>query len=140
SRTGPLTDNQIDLVVLHCGVEVLLGRRRQAVDLVDEEHLAGCKLAEHGDKIGGALNYRARSGMEVDTHFAGNDLRERRFSKPGGTKEKDVVERFTAALRRLDKDAQVVAQLMLTDEFIEAGRSDRAFGFVMLGLRRGANR
>src|ERR1700737_3042923 len=139
SRSGSLTDNQIDLVVLHRGVEVLLGRRRQAVDLVDEEHLAGCELAEHGDKIGGALNHRACGGMEVDAHLAGDDLRERRFSEPGGTKEKDVVERFTAALRSLDKDAQVVAQLMLTDEFIEDGGSHRAFGSVLFGLLRGDN-
>src|SRR5207244_2414048 len=56
---------------------------------------------------------------------------------PGRPKKQDVVERFTAALRRLDKNAQVVPQLMLTDELIEGGRSDRAFGCVMLNLLRG---
>src|SRR5437667_289953 len=81
--------------------------RRQAMYLVDEQDLAGRELAEHGDQIGGALNYRAGSGMEVDAHFAGDNLRERRFTQPGRPKKQDVVERFTAALRRLDKNAQV---------------------------------
>src|SRR4029077_9223918 len=97
----------------------------------------GCELAKQGDQIGGALNYRAGGGMEIDAHFAGDNLRERRFSEPGRTKEKGVVKRFTPAPRRLDKDAQVVAQLMLTYEIIEGGRSDRAFWCVMLGLLRG---
>ena len=48
-----------------------------------------------------------------------------------------MVERLAAALRRLDKDAQIVAQLMLTDEFIEDGRPDRAFGCVLLNRLRG---
>src|SRR5580704_14173147 len=45
SRTGPLPDDQIDLVVLHRRVEVFLGRRRQTMDLVDEQHLARGELA-----------------------------------------------------------------------------------------------
>src|SRR5438105_8230813 len=75
--------------------------------------------------------------MEVDPHFTGDDLRERRFAEPGRTKEQDMVERLAAGLRRFDKDAQIVAQLMLTDEFIEGGRTDRAFGCVLLGVLRG---
>ena len=47
--------------------------------------------------------------MKIDTHFAGDDLRERRFAEPGRTKEQDMVEGFTPALRRFDKDAQIVA-------------------------------
>ena len=56
---------------------------------------------------------------------------------PGGPKEQDMVESLAAGLRRFDKDAQIVAQLMLTDEFIEGGRPDRAFGCVLLSLLRG---
>src|SRR5439155_15861359 len=96
SRSRPLTDDQIDLVVLHRRVEVLLGRRRQTVDLVDEQHLARGKFAQHRDKIGWALNNRASGGMEVDAHFAGDDLCERRLAEPGRTKEQDMVERLVA--------------------------------------------
>ncbi len=107
------------------------------MDLIDEQHLARGELAEHRDKIGGALNYRACGGMEVDAHFAGDDLCERRLAEPGRTEEQDMVERLAAGLRRFDEDAQIVAQLMLADEFIEGGRPDRAFGCVLLGLLRG---
>src|SRR5207237_5803499 len=113
------------------------GRRRQTVDLVDEQHRARGELAQHRDEIGGALNYRACRGMEVDAHLAGDNLCERRLAEPGRTEEQDMVERLAAGLRRFDKDAQIVAQLMLTDEFIEGGRPDRAFGCVLLGLLRG---
>ena len=54
-------------------------------------------------------------------------LRERGLAEPGRTKEQDMVERLAAGLRRFDKDAQIVTQLMLTDEFVEGGRPDRAF-------------
>src|SRR5207248_10759186 len=111
--------------------------RRQTVDLVDEQHLARGQFAEHRDKIGWALNYRASGGMEIDAHFTGDDLRERRLAEPGRTKEQDMVECLAAGLRRFDKDPQIVAQLMLTDEFIERGRPDRGFGCILLGLLRG---
>src|SRR5260370_33432601 len=48
-----------------------------------------------------------------------------------------MVERLAAGLGRFDKDAQIVAQLMLANEFIEGGRSHRAFGCVLVGLLRG---
>jgi len=77
--------------------------------------------------------------MEVDAHLAGDNLRERRLAEPGRTKEQDMVERLAARLRRFDKDAQIVAQLMLADELVEGGRPDRAIGSVLLGLLRREN-
>src|SRR5260370_14599125 len=48
-----------------------------------------------------------------------------------------MVERLAAGLGRFDKDAQIVAQLMLADEFIEGGRPHRAFCSVLVLLLRG---
>src|SRR5260370_40489790 len=47
-----------------------------------------------------------------------------------------MVERLAAALRRLDEDAQIVAQLSLADEFVEGDRPDRGFGRVLFILVR----
>ena len=40
SRARPLADDDVELEVLHRRIEDLLDRRRQAVNLVDEEHFA----------------------------------------------------------------------------------------------------
>src|ERR1700751_2088726 len=47
-----------------------------------------------------------------------------------------MIERFAPALRRLDKYPKIVTKLMLTDEFVEARRSDGAFCGLVLGLFR----
>src|SRR5207302_821800 len=107
------------------------------MDLVDEQHLTRGELAQHRYKIGGALNYRARCRMEVDAHFAGDDLCERRLAEPGRTEEQDMVERLATTLRRFDKDAQIVAQLLLADKFVEGSRPDRTFRCILLDLLRG---
>ena len=44
--TGPLAHDDIDSEVLHREIQHLLGGARHAVDLVDEEHLAGRETAE----------------------------------------------------------------------------------------------
>ena len=40
ARARPLADDQVELKILHRRVEDLLDRRRQAVDLVDEQQVA----------------------------------------------------------------------------------------------------
>ena len=57
---GPFADHDVDLVVLERGVEDFLDDRRQAVDLVDEQHIARLEVGEHRGEIAGALEHRAR--------------------------------------------------------------------------------
>ena len=40
TRRRPLADDQVELKVLHRGIQNFFDRRRQAVDLVDEQHVA----------------------------------------------------------------------------------------------------
>ena len=53
---GALAEHDVDLEVLHGRIEDLLDDSREAVDLVDEEHVALAELAEHGGEITGALD------------------------------------------------------------------------------------
>ena len=79
---GPSTDDQVELEVLHRRVEDLLDRRRQPVDLVDEQDVARLQVGQQCGEIAAALDHRARGGTEADAHFAGDDLRERRLAEP----------------------------------------------------------
>ena len=46
ARRRPLADHQVELAVLHRRIEDLLDRRRQPVDLVDEQHVARLEVGE----------------------------------------------------------------------------------------------
>src|SRR5260370_6197874 len=133
-RAGPLTNNQIDLIILHRRVEVFLGRRRQTMDLVDEQNLASLQVAQQRHKIDRTLDDRPRGGVEGYADFVGDNLRERCLAKTGGAKKQDVVERLAPALCRSDEGAQIVAQLTLTDKLVEGQRPDRALRGISLGL------
>ena len=51
ARRRPLADDEVELVVLHGRIEDLLDRRVEAVDLVDEEHVALFEIGELRRKI-----------------------------------------------------------------------------------------
>ncbi len=61
ARRRALTDHQIEFEILHRRIEDLLDRRRQAVDLVDEQDISGCRLVS----IAARSPARSRTGPEV---------------------------------------------------------------------------
>ena len=91
----------------------------------------GCRLVEQRGEIAGALDHRPRGGAERDPELARDDLRQRRLAEPRRTEKQHVVERLAPAFRRRDKDAQIVAQLALADEFVEDERPDRRLRRVL---------
>ena len=60
ARRRPFADQQVELEVLHRRIQDLFDRRRQAVDLVDEEHVARFEVREERREIAGPLDRRAR--------------------------------------------------------------------------------
>jgi len=58
-RPRPLADDEIELEILHCRIEDLLDRRRQPVDLVDEEHVAWFEIGEERREIARLGNHGA---------------------------------------------------------------------------------
>ena len=94
ARAGPLADDQVELKILHRRIEDLLDRRRQPVDLVDEQHVARLQVGQQRGEIAGALDDRPRGGAEADPQLAGDDLRQRRLAEPGRPEEQHVVERL----------------------------------------------
>ena len=60
----PLARDDVELEVLHRRVEHLFDRAGQAVDLVDEEHVAVVELGEDGGQVARLLDGRAGGGLE----------------------------------------------------------------------------
>ena len=123
---GPCTDNEIELKILHGGIEDFLHRRIEPVNLVDEQHVALLEIGEERGKIAGLGNDRAGRGAKVYAELARHDLRKRRLAEPGRADEQHMVERLLARPRGLDENGEVRARLLLADEFGEALRAQRA--------------
>ena len=137
ARGRPLADDEVELVVLERGIEDLLDRRAQAVDLVDEQHVAVFEVGQQRREIAGLGDDRTRGGAEADTELPGHDLRERRLAEARRSGEQHMVERLAAIARGLDEDAEVGARLLLADELGERARPQRGLGGVGVALGGG---
>ena len=76
-----LAEDDVDLEVLHRRVEHLLHHAREAVDLVDEEHVALAELGEHRGEVAGPLDGRARRDVHGDAHLGGDDPGQARLAQ-----------------------------------------------------------
>ena len=100
ARAGPLADDQVELKILHRRIEDFLDRRREAMDLVDEQHVARLQIGQQRGEIAGALDDRARGGAEADPHLARDDLRQGRLAEPGRPEKQHMVERLARGSSR----------------------------------------
>src|SRR5262249_7781172 len=114
------------------GIEDLLDRRVEPVDLVDEEHVALFEIREQRREIARLGDHRTRGRAEVDAELARDDLRERGLAESRRTDEQHVVERFLARPRRRDERREVGARLLLADELDELLRPQRGFRRVLV--------
>ena len=92
----------------------------EPVDLVDEEHVAGGEVQK--DRAESALVVDRRPGADLDRHakLVGDDVRERRLAEARRAAQQHVLDRLAAAARRLEKDAEVLADLLLADVLARA--------------------
>ena len=98
ARRWALTDDDVELVVLECGVEFFFEDRLHAVDFVEEQYLALAQVGEDGCQV--ALNLQGRPGglLEAYVELVGDDGGEGGFAQSRWTEEQDVIEGFAADL------------------------------------------
>ena len=121
------------LIVLHRRIEELLDDRAQAMDLVDEEDVAGAHVRERADEIAGLLERRPGGRADVHAELARDELGERRLAEPRRAEEQRVVERLAPRERRVDVDAERVLDLLLADELGEPLRTERELDDRLVG-------
>src|SRR3712207_124445 len=123
ARRRTFVYHDVDAVIFHGGIQILLHHGRQPVNLVDEEHIVRFETGEHSCQIARFVEHRPRSDFKTHTQFVGNDVRKRRFTQSGRSVKQHVVERFSAQTGRLHKDAKVVHHLVLSAEVFETQRA-----------------
>ena len=74
ARGGALADHDVELVVFERGVEDLFERGLQAVDFVDEKHLAVAQVGEDRGQVAFDLQGGAGSLLEGGAEFVGDDV------------------------------------------------------------------
>ena len=91
ARRGSLSDDDVELVVLKGGVELLFQHRLHAVNLVEKQYLALTEVGQDGGQVTLDLQCRSRGLLETDVELVGNDGCERGLSQAGRAKKQNVV-------------------------------------------------
>src|SRR4029079_385452 len=108
ARRRALADDEVELEILHGGIENFLHRRIEPVDLVDEQDVAVFEIGEQRREVAGPGDHRPRRSAEIDTELASKNLGERSLAQAWRPSEEHVIECFAASLaaamntRRLD--------------------------------------
>src|SRR5271165_5853643 len=136
-RARALADHHVDAEVLHGQVEHLLGGPGQAVDLVDEDHLALAERGQHRRQVTRPLDRRTAGDAQRRAELGGDDHRDRGLAQPGRAGQQHVVRRPTAPQGALQDQRQLLAHPRLADELGEPLGPQRALDnpLVRVGQR-----
>jgi len=95
---GPLADDDVELVVFERCVELFFEDGLEAVDLIEEEHLALADIGEDGGEV--ALNLESRTGGLLKAHveLVGNDGCEGGLSQSRRAEEENMIESLAAGV------------------------------------------
>ena len=96
--------NDVDAKIFHRGIEKFFDHAAEAMDLVDEQNVAGLQRRQDADQVLRLVERRPRRRAQGAAEIPRDQRRERRLSEPGGTVEQDVLERFVTPFRCVDRD------------------------------------
>ena len=71
ARRRPLADDEVELEILHRRIQHFLDGRLQAVDFVDEQHVARLQVGQDRGEVAGALDHRPGGGAEARRRVRG---------------------------------------------------------------------
>ena len=137
ARRWPLPDHDVEAIILHRRIEHLFHSRGQTMDLINEENIICFQIGQQRGKVAGLGNHRPGGGAKINPQLIGHNLRQRCFAKPGRAVKQDMVKRFFAGLRRLDKDPQIILRQPLANKVIKTFRTQRHIS--VFGLARAVN-
>ena len=132
----PLVNHDVDAVVLHRRVKVLLDHGRKSVNFVDKQHIVRFKARQQSRQVARFVEHRPRSQLKAHPQFVGNDVRERGFTQSRRTVQQSMVQRFAAVFCRFDKHPQVLDHLALSAKVLEPQRAQGIFEVALGGCGR----
>jgi len=115
-RARPLAHHDVDAEVLHREVQHLFRGARHAVDLVDEEHLAGNETRQERREIAGVLDRGTARHPQGPLALVGDDHGERRLAQSRRPGQQDVIGRALLDAGGIEEQLELAAHLLLPDE------------------------
>ena len=131
-RARTLADDDVYGVVLHRGVEYLLHRAVEAVNLVHEQYVVFLQVGQQCGEVTRLFDGRTGGYAQVYAHLVGDYPRKCGLAQSRGAVQKHVVEGFAAHLGGLDEDAQIVLGLLLAYVLVKGAGTER----VLVGVFR----
>ena len=126
-------DGEVDLEILHRGIDVFLDGGRHAVDLIDEEDVTFRHSRERPDEVTRLRKRRSTRGVEPRTHLRRNDMCERRLAQSRRTVQKHVLHRVLALTDGFKRDRKSFNEIGLTDVLRHADRTKRRTTLMLNG-------
>ena len=123
----PLAYDNIQSVVLHGGVQNFLHGTVQPVDLVHKQDVPLVEVCQQRRQIAGLFNGRAGGDTDVDPHLLSDDACQGGLAQSRRAVEQNVVQRFLPLPGGLNKDAQILLGLFLTDVLRQGLGPQRGF-------------
>ena len=127
SGIGARVDQNIDLEILHGGVEVLFDHPADAVNFIDKEDIPLLKFCQKTHEILGLVEDRTTGRAKIDAHLSGNQTRECRLPQTRHPGEQGVIEGISPLPGRLQVDLEIVHHGSLTDKFCQVTRANLLF-------------
>ena len=124
TRCGAFADHDVELEILHRRIQHFLDHRREAVDLVDEQHVVRLQIGEQRGEVAGLLDHRPRGDAQIDAEFVGDDMAERGLAQARRPEDQHMVQRFAATLGRFDVDRHLLAHRLLAEILVQPLRTD----------------
>ena len=125
-----LVYHDIDAVILHRRIEILLYHRRKSVDFIDKEHIVGLQRGKDSRQIARLIEHRTRCNLESYAQFVGNNIAQRGLTQSRRTMEERMVERFATIFGSLNKDLEIFHHAILSAEIRKLQRAQRLLEFL----------
>ena len=126
----PLIYHDVDAVILHRRIEILLYDRRKTVDFIDKEHIVGFQRGKDSRQIARLIKHRTRCNLESYAQFVGDDVAQRGLTQSRRTMEERMVERFATIFGSLNKDLEIFHHAILSAEIRKLQRAQRLLKFL----------
>ncbi len=131
----PFANHDVELKILHRGIQHFLDHGREPMDLVDEQHVARLQVGQQGGEIAGPFEHRPRGLAQVHAQLARQDVGERGLAQSRRTEDQRVIQRLAALDRRLHENLHLRLDLLLADIVGQPLRPDGAIDGLLF-LRR----
>ena len=93
------------------------------MDFIHKQDIVTAQIGKNGRQVAAALQHRAGCANQVDAQLRGHDLCQGGLAETRIAVKKRVVQSLATFSGRIQIDAQIGTQLVLTDEILQAVRT-----------------